>query len=251
MKKQFVLLFAFIVIIVIAVVTLSGSSDTSTPAEDSAVPEGDPIDVALGFYNDWLDAVQSTTTDPYAAGLATDQRLSEVAQAYIAVTDKDADIDPVICQMETPERVGAKVSYVLEREAQYMMLARGLAEKSSRQAVVDLVAQDGQWVINEISCVEGESMPDREFTFEREGFLLKSVPPPLDPEYWHLVFEERGVQGHTAPLFFSEDSMCIDAAGVETVCNPDTLPEAGAALVKGQMTEAGVEVSRIELQDSN
>ena len=247
MKKQLIIVGAVFVVVVLTVLFLTKASDTNQSVTESAIPENDPIDVALEFYNDWLEAVQSTTTDPYAAGLTTDVRLNEASQTKLAESNIEVELDPVLCQVLVPERIGAKVSYTLEREAQLLILARGLAEKSGRQAVVDLVAENGEWVIAGITCTEGESAPEREFTFERDGFLLKSVPPPLNPEYWHLVFEERGVPGHTTPLFFSEDSVCVSITGEEAVCDTDTLQEATAATVKGQMTESGVNVSRIEL----
>lgn len=251
MTKQIVLIIGLIILGAATVAWLSNSSDgLSVGSGDSAIPETEAMDFALTYYNDWLEAMQSTSTDPISAGLVSDSRLQADLQTYLQEYDYSTELDPVLCQMTTPDRVGAKTSYVLDREAQFLLLARGLEMKSSRQAVVDIVAEDGNWVISGITCTEGESAPEREFTFEREGFLLKSVPPPLDPEYWHLVFEERGIAGHTAPLFFAEDSMCVAVDGTETVCDPDTLPEAGAAIVKGQMTEAGVDVKRIELEQT-
>lgn len=247
MNKQIVIIIGVIVVGVIAVVWLSSNSDQVSLGEnESAIPEDDAMDFTLSYYNEWLNAVLSTTTDPVTAGLANDARLHEDVQAYLAEYDYSNELDPVLCQTAAPNRVGAKASYVMDREAQFLILARGLEEKSSRQAVVDIAAQDGKWVISTITCTEGESAPEREFTFEREGFLLKSVPPPLDPEYWHLVFEERGVAGHTAPLFFNESSICVSIKGEESVCDPDAFVEAEAVLIKGQMTEAGVDVVRIE-----
>lgn len=247
MKKQFIVLGAVFLVVVISVVLLTRTSDTKQAATESAIPENDPIDVALEFYNDWLAAARSTTTNPYDAGLPNDARLSKTVQDYLVTVNQTDDLDFVMCQTETPTRFVTKAVYTFDREAQILVLARGLPEKSSRQAVVDLVAEDGKWVIAGITCTDGESAPEREFTFEQDGFLLKSVPPPLNPDFWHLVFTERGTPGHTVPLFFSDESTCVSVSGDESICNPDSLPEAHAAVIKGQMTEAGVNVVRVEL----
>jgi hypothetical protein len=126
-------------------------------------------------------------------------------------------------------------------------LARGLEERSPNVAVVTLGGDTGEWLITDIRCAQGESGPEREFSFDREGHLLKSVPPPLNPDYWHLVFEENGINGHTAPLFFDESSTCVALDGTEATCNTDNFVDATKALVQGEMTESGVEVKRVTL----
>jgi hypothetical protein len=70
------------------------------------------------------------------------------------------------------------------------------------------------------------------------------VQPPLDPEYWHLVFSQAGVMGHTVTLFFSDTSLCfID--GKEQVCTDSLLQETMKVQIQGSMTESGVEVARL------
>ena len=92
-----------------------------------------------------------------------------------------------------------------------------------------------------------EEAPQREFSFERTGNLLKSDVAPLDPDLWYIVFEENGEKGHVAPLYFDDTSMCKAADGSEVVCNPDQFTNAADAVVKGEMSEAGVQVKLVEL----
>lgn len=248
MKKRIILIGIVVLVIVLGIILLSNkNSDQKNDVTDEIVNAGDPIDPTSEFYNSWLEAVQSTTTNPTDANLINSDFLSEPVREYIrsAQADTNKILDPVLCQTVTPKRVGVKVSYVLDTNAQLLIIPRGSEEKTSEKAVVDLTIVDGKWQISNISCSNGESGPDREFSFEREGFLLKSVPPPLDPNYWHLVFIENGQNGHTSPLFFSTTSMCTDINGTETVCNETQFKDATKVTVKGEMTEAGVDVKKI------
>ena len=113
---------------------------------------------------------------------------------------------------------------------------------------MNLISRDGLWEIADINCTSGEEAPDQgEFTFDREGFLLKqSVPPPLDPQFWYLVFEQEGTPGHTAPLLLGDESTCVNDDR-EGSCSDDMLGEALRAHVQGNLTEAGVDVARIEI----
>ncbi|NCT02026.1 hypothetical protein GW766_02120, partial [Candidatus Parcubacteria bacterium] len=131
---------------------------------------------------------------------------------------------------------------------QVMVLTRGGEEKSPYQDIVTVAVVDGKWRITEISCAQGEIAPERAYDFEHEGFLLKSVPPPLDPQYWHLVYEENGQLGHTVPLFFSAESICIDGAGNESICVPTQFTDASPAFLQAAMTEAGAAVRRLQLK---
>lgn len=235
------------VIVLIGLVLWFTNSKEVAPEEAvvSAIPTEDRIDVVSDFYATWLDAVQSSTTDPYQIGLADDPVLGQALSLKLKETADAAGedaVDPVLCQSFIPTKVGVKPIFEQERDAQYVVIARG--EQSPRRAEVTVTAVDGKWQISDIVCTDGESAPEREFTFERSGNLLKSVPEPLDPQYWHLVFEENGTFGNVAPLFFDETSQCID--GETSVCNPDTFRETQKVRVFGQMTEAGVAVARVE-----
>jgi hypothetical protein len=115
--------------------------------------------------------------------------------------------------------------------------------------LVTLEAVNGEWVISDITCSRGELAPDLEFTFDREGNLLKqSLQPPLDNEQWHLIYTKDDVAGNAIPLLFAATSVCIQPNGSEQVCEPDQLTEATAVQVQGAMQEAGVLVERMQLQ---
>ncbi len=246
MKKYLIPLgIGVLLIATLLTIFLTGkSSDESS----TVVTLEDPLDVTLDFYGRWHDAALSTTTGPYAANLLSDPLVSpELAASISAARAEGAEtsIDPVLCQPTVPPRIGGKTLFQLDDQAQIMILARGLDERSPYQAVVTLRAVAGNWQFTDISCATGEVAPEREYDFEQEGFLLKSVPPPLDPTHWHLVFEQGGVMGHTVPLFFTEGSLCIATDGVEAPCLPDTFTEATKAYVQADMTEAGAVVKRL------
>jgi hypothetical protein len=239
----------FVILGIVAVVVIwllvrPGGSVTPTGETAVVAPTADPIDVVLDWYNDWLRAEQTTTTNPYDAGLAAVAPLSSGLQQYLN-SSREAERSVVHCQNEPPPRVGGKLLFATDEAAEVQVLSRGLPEKSPHFAVVRLAAVDGLWEIAEISCASGESAPEREFSFEQSGQLLKSVPPPLDPNQWHLVVQVPGQSPSVVPLFFDAASVCTDGDGVEVVCDPDSLREASRATVQGDMTEAGATVRRL------
>jgi len=248
MKKTHLIILAVVLIGLIAVLFLvNRDKDAGNPDEVTLEVLGDPMDATTEFYRAWHEAELSTTTDPQTENLINHPRLSEEVRTSLteSLNDEGTEVNPVLCQTVVPPRFGTKLSYILDNEAEVHVLARGLDERSSRTAVVKLNGVNGEWVISSISCAHGESGPEREFTFEKEGFLLKSVPPPLNPDYWHLVFKENGVDGHTAPLFFNASSTCVMTDGTEQVCDPSTFSEPAKALTQGEMSEIGVDVKRI------
>lgn len=254
-KPLKILLLILAGILLVLIVLWINNKNNETPIEtvdtSAAVPVEDPLDTVLTFYNDWLQAEQSTTTDPIQAGLLDSQVLTPEVRANLekALAEKsEGSLDPVLCQPIVPVRIGAKVLFALDMQAQIMVLARGGEEKSAYQAVVTLKAVEGTWRISEIACTHGDVAPEQEHDFEREGFLLKSVPPPLDSQYWHLVYEENGQLGHTIPLFFSSESICISANGSESGCDPAQFTEAAKVLLQADMTEAGAQVKRIQFK---
>ncbi len=243
-----------LVVLAIAVIVFFNregiNSETEPEVDGSPVPTEEPMDVTIDFYNDWLAARQSTTTNPIAAGFVERPVLSSEVRSYIM----DAESTPlpsgqeaVLCQLVTPERIGAKIMYQKELTAQVMVLARG-GEKSPYQAQVDLKAVGGQWQISKIFCSQGEVAPEREFGFDKEGYLLKSVPPPLDSNYWHLVYEENGVLGHTVPLSFNQDSVCLKTDGAMSVCDPTSFIEPTLVLVQAEMLETGAVVKKLHFR---
>lgn len=247
MKNKILLLAVLGVALIVVGVMVNKSGIIQNGGNNVSEVEGDPLDTANNFYNDWLDALLSTTTDPYTLGLQnSDALIPEVQQYIIGAQNEESLIDPVLCLESIPPRVGAKKVFVTEDKAQYLLLPRGIGGVSPQRAVVDVGVIDNTWKITSIDCVNGESAPEREFTFERNGYLLKTDEPPLDPNNWYLVFEENGIDGHHAPLFFSESSECTSGSGEVFICDPNSFANPAAATVKGEMTEAGVEVASVE-----
>ncbi len=212
---------------------------------DQQVSTSDPANTVLDFYDPWLLAAQSTSTDPYKEGLVDTPILSKELRERLA--DSDRDIDPVLCSASAPAQISARVVFENEERAEVLVLSTDRTR--TEQSIVELLRHNNGWYINDIECSLGEFAPEREFSFEQEGFLLKSVQPPLDPQYWHLVFEQNGQQGYTAPLFFDANSMCVTPEGQESVCAPDQFVEPSRALVKGEMSERGVQVKRVEMRE--
>ncbi len=211
-------------------------------------PESDPIDIVLDFYNPWLAAELSTSTNPHESDLQNSSLLTKELAKNLSSSAEylAAEINPVLCQSEVPERIGGKLIFVTEKDAEVMVVPRG--KKVPQMAIVSLIIEDNEWIIDGIECSQGDVLPDREFSFENEGFLLRqSVQAPLNPEDWHLVFIQDDEEGHTAPLHFDTESMCTDEGGIVAVCSKDQFTEASKVIVKGEMTEAGVQVKQVEL----
>ncbi|MEX2054348.1 MAG: DUF3828 domain-containing protein [Candidatus Colwellbacteria bacterium] len=243
LKRAISIAVVVVVIAVIAFFVFKG-------ADKQEVSIGDPVNIVLDFYEPWLSAVQATSTDPYASGLAQTPILSKELRTRLtnASGQPETELDPVLCQTTIPTGISARPIY--EREGDAKVLVMSTEEGALEQAVVELIRHKGGWYINDIVCSPGEFDPPREFSFEREGHLLKGgIPSPYDSKHWHLVFEEDGQPGHVAPLFFGPESMCQDLDGNTSVCNPDQLMETSKASVRGEMTELGVEVKRLELME--
>lgn len=244
--KKYTLIAVLVVLIALAAMFLLRSPAVEEVYENTN-PLADPFDVTLDFYNQWLMAASSTTTNPYDAGLHTAGLLSPTVQEMVLSKRQSETnlLDPVLCQLVPPARIGAKALFQLDTEAQFMILARGGEEKAANQAIVTLEVQNNEWKITAIDCATGELPPEKDFPFEQEGYILKSVPPPLNPEYWHLVFEQADVMGHTVPLFFNAESICIDLDNNESACAVDQFKDATKVLVQADMTEAGAAVKRM------
>lgn len=247
--KKIIVLGLIVLVAVIAFLTLQKNGGLSKDGDDATqIPTSDPLDDITGFYNGWLDALQASGTDPVAAGLLESAvitpRMKESLQTALA---EGGEMDPVLCQTTTPEKIGAKLISQKDATAKVMVIARGT--KMPGQSLASLVPQDGIWAIDEIECAYGEMPPEQgEFSFEHEGQLLNSVPEPLDPNFWYVVYEVDGVMGYTAKLIFDEESKCTDTDGVTGACNPDTFEETAPAFVQGEMSEAGLMVKHIELK---
>ena len=236
-------------IALIAWLFYSYSSDTEQPGTITYTQEvstNDPTDIVLDFYNPWLEAVRSTSTDPYTAELATAKILSEELRARIVSSAGrgDTEIDPILCQTTTPARVTGRIVSEQENEVRVLIMAK--EKELTAQSVFTLKRLDDGWFIADVLCSSGEFDIPREFSFEKEGYLLKNIQPPYNPEYWHLIFEEAGELGHVVPLLFSTESSCIAVDSSTAVCAPDQFTEAKKVHVYGQMTESGALVTRLQ-----
>lgn len=245
MSKKVLALIVLGVVVVIGLITaLVFSWDDLFPGKQE-VSQKAPIDVTLDFFDPWLAAARATSTDPYKEELHRSLILSKELRKKIKTAKGTSDVDPVTCQSVPPPSFSSRPIFETETEAQVLVMST--QKEFPEQAVVTLRALDGGWYIDDITCSGGEFAPEREFDFDREGYLLKSVPPPYNPEHWHIVFEENGQFGHAAPLFFSETSMCIGLDGASAVCNEEQLRETTKVLVQGAMSEWGVEVQNLKI----
>ena len=244
MNRNILITGGVVVVVIAVVLALSLSRNGINPVIQEVSMEN-PVNTALDFYEAWLSAVQATSTDPYQEGLADTPILGKDLRERLknAEGQSEDELDPVLCQMTVPTRVATLPVYERDDEAQVVIMPR--EEGKTEQSIFTLLRHNGGWYINEIECSPGEFAPEREFSFETEGFLLKSVPPPLDPDYWYIVFEQNGEMGHTAKLFFDMDSVCVATDGSESVCDSSQFVEPSKAYIQGQMTELGVEVKRL------
>jgi len=234
-----------LVIIAVIVALSLGGPISSGPKQEVSMNE--PVDIVLDFYGSWLSAAQATSTDPYQLRVADEPLLSKtLRERLLDMKEAPQDgVDPVLCQTTVPTQISALPVYERDETAQFLVMSR--EEGALEQAIITLTKQGEGWYIEDILCSPGEFPPEREFSFQMEGFLLKSVPPPLNPEYWHIVFEENN-ETHVAPLYFSAESICTNLDGGESVCSPQQFSEPSRALVSGQMTERGVDVNKLELK---
>ena len=249
-KKFIISGLVILVVCILAAGTLYKRSHTepqlTKDPTDQEVSMDEPIDIVLDFYGTWLEAVKSTSTDPYTSGFTATKILSEKLRMQLMSTQGHAEteIDPVLCQTTTPERVSGKIVFQQPDVSSVLVTAKetGL----SAQSVFTLKRHNDGWFIDDIVCASGELELPREFSFEKEGFLLKNVPPPLDSQYWHIVFEENGEKGHAVPLLFDAESSCVAIDGSKTNCDPTQFIEATKVHVYSQMTELGADVTRLE-----
>jgi hypothetical protein len=207
----------------------------------------DATDTVGDFYGKWLKAAQTpTAADPSQATLAKSPILSKSLRDKLANAQKDSNAtDPVLCQTKVPEGISTRNVYINENEAQILITSKD--KKVTDQALITLTKLNGGWYINDIQCSLGEFAPEKEFSFEAVGFLLKgSIPKPYNPKNWHIVFEEDGKPGNVVPLFFNSKSQCTSLSGSKSICKPEQFTEATKVSIRGQMTERGADVNQLE-----
>lgn len=247
-NKKLVIGGVVILVLLFLVILIKNSSQSGewVMFNEQEVAFDEPVDVAFDFYLPWLEAARSADTDPYKEGLAEARILSQNLRARLKEGVASGEMDPVLCQATVPDKIGMRVVYEVENKAEILVMDKQNAPAHS--PLVTLLALDGGWYIEDIRCAAGELPPEREFSFEQEGYLLKSdVPAPYDSQYWHLVFEENGQPGYVAPLFFNDESQCqtSETSTEATVCDANSFREATKVVIKGEMTEAGVEVKKL------
>jgi hypothetical protein len=242
MKKQYII-FGSLAILLVASLLFMNRMSVSSVAE--VPPIADPIDVVLDFYTTWKTA-SADGADPFTGGTLDLPVVSATLKtALVSAKATTPAIDPVTCQETPAERVRGRLITNMGTTSTILIESRNGRETLPTMALVNLRAEAGEWKIESIECTLGDVAPEVEFTFDREGFLLKSVPPPYESGKWHLVYEQDGQLGYVAPLLFTAESACVTEEG-SVPCAPDTFTETTKVVVKGNMTELGAEVVRIE-----
>lgn len=239
----------YVVIGVVAVLIIVGVF--STRSDDSvtqSAPEIDAVTTTLDFYEAWL-ALSRGEADRFESELYASANLSKDARkALNAARTATPDTDPITCQATVPENFRTTPLGVADTEATMLVRSQTGSEVFPYMALVTLNAVKGAWQITSIECTQGDIAPIVEFTYEKEGLLLKSVPAPYKAGEWHLVFEQDGQFGYVTPLFFTATTKCIAIDGTESVCNPASFVETASARVLGEMTETGAVVERVEFK---
>lgn len=247
MKRTTIGIIAIVLIGIIAVLWFSNGKQLVPNDKQYAAPTEDPIDVSVSLIDGWLQNVLATTSVSLAEYLETAPALTETAKENVlARAAIQSEIDPLLCREETPTRVGGKIVYATETEAQVSVIARGV-EKTPQQTLVTVAAEKGEWVITEVACSNGEvGAPIGEFSFVQQGRLVReSAPAPYDATAWHVIFP--GVDGSVGivPLLFSDASQCGGGEDL-TTCDQSTFSEGEQVVVKANMVEAGAEVVVLE-----
>lgn len=244
-KKKFIIIVVLAIILIFIGIFLM--RDGVSLRGEQQVSTDEPVNIVLDFYESWQAADQATTTDPYADGLAEAPILGvELVQKLQDSQEQfETDVDPVLCQTRTPLVITARPSYVVEDEAQILVLSRD--EGLDGQSVATLTKLNDGWYISDITCSEGEFGEEREFTFDNDGYILKNAE--LGGLY--MIFAENGVFGSVAPLSFDSESLCTDLDGNQSVCDPDSFGEKTGAIVRGQMSETGVQVEQVEFVEGD
>ncbi len=239
--KKIIILIAVVVLVVIGLF-MRGSFGGS-----QEISKLDTIDTVGSFYNDWLKAVKDPNAVPNLASLSKSPYLSKALRNRIidALKIKNPDLDPVLCQSVIPEAISTRNAFMSDDKAEVLVMSRD--KKVTNQAIVELNKLNGIWYMNEIKCSLGEFAPEKEFTFEQKGFLLKgSIPAPYNSKDWHLVYEEDGQKGNVIPVFLDSKSKCINTDKTESICKPEQLKETMEVFIQGQMNERGITINRLQ-----
>ncbi len=246
MNTKIKVILAVVLIAIVAVIFFIVRGTSPNEQDGVMMPEEKAIDFVLDFYDRWL--AMSTSTDRFGSEVINTSIFSEeVLNKIEADRAESPDLDPITCQSNVVvDQFAARPFPVSETQSKILVESRDGDTAFPTMAFVTATVIDGAWKITNIECTAGDVAPDVEFNYDREGLLLKSVPPPFEAGKWHLVFEQDGQMGYVTPLFFSATTTCVSVEGVESICNPDTFTETARVRIKGGMTEVGAEVQRVE-----
>lgn len=239
-----------VVVLVVGIVASLRGGDGAGSGDEKAGYRGindDPIDVALDFYQEWLNRKQVSEVTAETPNPVDSMALSYRMQERLSGFDFAAEgKDPIFCISTLPDGFKSRAIFTQDTKIQRLMYSSNEQERG--QALVTLEKHDELWEISDITCSSGEEAPEiGEFSFDAEGMLLKdSLPDTFDKTNWYLVFEKDDTKGFTAPLLISAESMCLEAQA-EDVCDTADFYETMKLHVQGQMTEGGVDVKRIEV----
>ncbi|MBX4206404.1 hypothetical protein KW784_01295 [Candidatus Parcubacteria bacterium] len=233
-----------ITIIAVVLVLIGGGAWYAMKGGAQQATNPDTVDAVTKFYNSWLTAAKDPAATPGKPELAASAILSKDLRARLA-SAVSATPDPVLCQAKTPQGISIRSFSNTADKAQVLVTPK---DKSVNDvALVTLLKSGTGWYISDINCSAGDVAPEKEFSFENVGYLIKnSVPKPYNSKNWHLVFEEKGQPGHVVPLLFDAKSQCVALDGKESACSPSQFKEATKVSIHGQMSEAGVTVVRLE-----
>lgn len=245
MKNKKIIGVIILIVAVVAIVIMTMRGGNGDVADQWNGMMGEPLDITLNFYSDWMGLLESEDRAMEMTELLNRTPLAADLKDRLAGSGVSEN-DMVVCHTFDRARIRPEVIYETDTTAQYIMQIPK-SEIAEGYALVDLSGRDGSWQIDNITCAQGEVAPEQgEFTFDQEGSLLKdSIPAPYDSSSWHLVFQEDERIG-VVPLLFSEESQCITEGNDTVACDDNYLVEAKRVHVFGQMTEIGAEVVRIE-----
>jgi len=237
-KKYIIAGIIGIIVVALAVNLFNANKDQGK----QTVSYDDPTDIVLDFYEEWLDAVYATDTDPYLSKLADNTPvLSKTLRDRLTTAPEDQGIDPVLCQSIPPEKISSKVIFTDASSTQILVVSK--EPKQANQAVFTLSSLEDGWYIEDIVCSKEVSDAPYGINFEHEGGLFKGIESLSDRDYWSLMYAQDA-QMVTAKLVFTANSTCIDTAGNESTCNPEQFTEAKVT-VRGEVKEEGIEVTQL------
>lgn len=194
--------------------------------------------IAFGFIQDFIK-VAPPEPDEDATERIMDV-LSVRARNEIVRETVSADMARFIGVQDVPDQ-GASVEDLQITSDTGAYLTVGLNYSGGRiERNVHLVVENGAWKVDRVS------IPDESAAqFEAEGNLVRNNPG-LEPNAWHLVYEQPGKPALTMRLNFASSSIC--AVGNENAaCDPEDLRPGARVHVLGEYeNEVSVRVIRLE-----